>query len=731
MWNRLTVAALLAGALVFATADLGAQGAPPLDPNQGGPLWWVPMNDFDPDAPVRHHDRWYASEIEALDHNWGAATSFPYAGFSLDEVWELTVSGAPPNSACDFQYLDTPVVTGPPDNRRWWRREQQNANIAYRVFIPPVLYPVGGGVVPGMAGKDEHREFARRVPSERGYGGLQISIHVGEWWQGMRDRRVISNLDRIRYGSFFVDPPGGSCLSDAMVAMHGQQGAGPGGVWPDRPTGADGSPCWSNARPFLLRANSEARCEPNLRVRFDASPEYPYTEMFYSDFDNRPTLPIDMAGWPGGGDYLPAFPSDYNPPYLMGRRGEVALFPAAETAEAAGVLDPDPNVPQVPWSTAAGHPSAGSPHFGQQQYGAARHSLQRLADRFLDPNRVDPFCDPSSGSCEYGAAPGTYGNNTITLYNSELNALECIELGEPGWDPVTGSFRPHCDPVTGRANSVDTGRVNRVLMGYGTQRRTREVGALDHTPGAPNSAMTLGRLSGHARLMANAARGLWAAPGGYRWYEHRESTLGCRFFEADTDMTLDSQAYASQRAKWAQIPGLYAEYQRLLAQIVSCPSDPSGDSCRARNNAIRAQAAAVFGRAVTLFREGYGWMVYRGLPRQRRGAVSCRVARRQRRASDGVRRAQSGSGVDRVARSDVRRRRGSAADDAQQRVLRDGPRQRGVVADVGHGRSRGLDSPRRWSHLVRLGSLCRLWRLGFSAHRSSRGPLRSRRPHGG
>ena len=25
-----------------------------------------------------------------------------------------------------------------------------------------------------------------------GYGGLQISIHVGEWWQGMRDRRVIS-----------------------------------------------------------------------------------------------------------------------------------------------------------------------------------------------------------------------------------------------------------------------------------------------------------------------------------------------------------------------------------------------------------------------------------------------------------------------------------------------------------------------------------------------------------
>ena len=486
VWRRVAAAAVVAATLGL---DLGAQSYNAI--GSGGPLWWFPANDG---SYSRHHDLWHMSYFEALNDDWTVATSFPTIPGEV--VWVSDVSGAPENSACDRQNLTERVNVGPP-------------------------YPEDGNPIPRTA----------RTPSGAGgFAGLQLSMHIGEWWQGMKYRGyyddatarafhfsgVRAAYDPDVFGWFDVRtkdgagtvqrPPlydagrsvtwinplysqwqlwgGGGfnmpCLGISMVQMHGVDRGGGEKVWPPTPVGADDGECWSNARPLVLRANSEARCEPNLAER------YPYTVRFWTTFDAAP--PRRAPDWIGG-SHLPLFPPDYSAPYVMARRGEIAVFTASELASAS--------LPAVPWSDLS-YPDPGV------SIGTTRGAMP---SRFLDPNRVDPF-----GGASYGAG-------TVELYNSDLNTTECLEMGEPGWDAATGTLNVDCGHV--RENSPNTGRVNRAVMGHGTVERTREVGPVDNSRG----------YGGRAR--ARRSSGLWAAPAGFGWFEHRSATLGCLFLEAD------------------------------------------------------------------------------------------------------------------------------------------------------------------------------------------------------
>ena len=94
MARRTAAAVLMAAGLGSAVGAQGAYNAI----GSGGPLWWFPENDT---SYSRHHDRYYMSHVEALNDDWGAATSFPtVAG---EQVWVSDISGAPPNSACDVR----------------------------------------------------------------------------------------------------------------------------------------------------------------------------------------------------------------------------------------------------------------------------------------------------------------------------------------------------------------------------------------------------------------------------------------------------------------------------------------------------------------------------------------------------------------------------------------------------------------------------------------------------
>lgn len=128
-------AAAAAVALIF-SAQVGAQ-------LQSGPLWWVPDNDTD---WSRHHDRWLVSPVEVV--GVGAATAFPARTWvSSEQLGYLTT--APPNSACDYMNETECDVVGPPDLDR----------------------------------QDSMR--TPRTPMHwGGAGGLQQSVHIGEYWQG-------------------------------------------------------------------------------------------------------------------------------------------------------------------------------------------------------------------------------------------------------------------------------------------------------------------------------------------------------------------------------------------------------------------------------------------------------------------------------------------------------------------------------------------------------------------
>ena len=730
MFGRAAVAAVLALSMGM---SLQAQrgGYNPID--SGGPLWWFPENDG---SYSRHHDRWYVSHVEALHDDWGVATSFPTV--PGDVVWVSQVSGAPPNSACDNLNSTEYTTVGPPHD--------DSSVQAVRTV---------------------------RTPGSGGFAGLQMSMHIGEWWQGLKYRGYYddptarprhfggsrSGYDPALFGWFDVRMRDGSgtvlrpplydgghsvtwinpvfsqwrlsggggfampCLGMSMVQMHGVDGASSGGAFPPAPVGADGGECWSNARPFVLRANSEARCEPNLEERYD------YTDRFWAMFDatppeycpvtfvsfpppppqpsqpplppvivNPPTCPMPPCDPPdpdpldpgtgtnpgceggspnpddpncvgnngsdqapgtgsqapedgaqppdsggnsnnpqapgniGHGGQIPVgppvgpqgslspgfalppsgavpwsrpsrdeevgplrrilrsffaffsvpafaqgvgsvvcpplFPSDYDAPYLMTRRGEVAIFTASELAETTA--------PSVPWNTMT-YPGAGAAQ------GAQRSALER---RFA--NRVDPF-----GGADFGA-----GTLSLPVQDDpDPFARECVEMGESGWDATTGTLRVDC--AHGRENSPMTGNVNRAVMGYGAVERSREAGPVDNA-------------SGHGgRAVARRHPGLWAAPAGFGWFEHRNATLGCLVLEADVNHDLIAEA-RQRSAQWLiRMHAAHARYFEALADFEDCPvTTPSfaGDSCRAQ---ALAWGAAERANVIRFYGYSHGWRIIR------------------------------------------------------------------------------------------------------------------------
>ena len=569
--GRVAASAALAVAM---EVSVGAQSYN--DIGSGGPLWWFPENDS---SYSRHHDRWFISTVEALQQGsadeWGSATSFP--SVAGDDAWVSDVSGAPPNSACDLQNGTVRINVGPPHD---------DMNVPE---VRTVRTPNGVG----------------------GFAGLQVSMHIGEWWQGMKYRGYYDDATaraehfsgdrsswnplvfgwfdvRMKDGSGAMVPPplydgghsvmwiapaasqwqlhgGGGfampCLGISMVQMHGVEDGGRGGVWPPVPVGADGGECWSSARALVLRANSEARCEPNLEERYD------YTDRFWDLFDAAPARPAPV--WLGGGDLPPAFPLDYDGPHLMARRGEVAVFTVSELAQTVA--------PPVPWAPVT-YPGRGAAQ------GATRSAAQV---RFLDPNRVDPF----------GGAG--YGDGVVELPlqdDPNPDARECIEMGESGWDAAGGTLRVDC--AHGRENSPTTGNVNRAAMGYGAAERSREAGPVD------NSA-AFGGVATARRPAVNP----WAAPSGFSWFEHGNATLGCLFLEADVNDDpnggLVAEAQASLDGKLEALNDQRAVHAQARRDLARCRGNLF---CFLRQRSIIAGAGRSARRA---FQEAYGWEIIR------------------------------------------------------------------------------------------------------------------------
>ena len=162
------VAAAAAVVLIF-TAHVGAQ-------LQGGPLWWVPDNDT---SWSRHHDRWFISPVEVAAT--GAATSFPVRTWISSEQRGYLTS-APPNAACDYLNGNEYDLVGPPDRNR-----------------------------------QASMRTSRTRAEWGGAGGLQQSLHIGDYWQGRvfndymthpasraTHRALYPGWDPFIYGSFDV-----------------------------------------------------------------------------------------------------------------------------------------------------------------------------------------------------------------------------------------------------------------------------------------------------------------------------------------------------------------------------------------------------------------------------------------------------------------------------------------------------------------------------------------------
>ena len=515
------LAVAVAGACVFVFfADVAAQ-------LPRGPLWWVPENT--PEWP-RHHDRWYYSPVEVVSA--GAATSFPRRSW-VSSQHRGYFGTAPENSACDFMDGQEIDVVGPPD-----------------------------------AGRQDGWK-TRRTPAEwGGRGGLQTSLNIGEYWQGrvLREymtypqsaathRALYPGWNEYEYGSFsvmardrngvFVSPLLGdprpsvsfpsdygrfhlagsngmtlACAGFAVVMMHGTDRGSNYGVYPETPADGDGNPCYSTARLLFLRAQTEGRCEPDLRRR------YGMTDSFWATLDPaREARTYEELVNAYGAERSPMFPySDYagDFPHLLGRRVEMGLFTVAEFAEAD--LDP------IPWRTP---PYPGSDAAGRRA---------RL-ERFVDPaTRPDATGGTPVQVSDYTGAP-----------SADRPFEDCLEVGAAGWDAATGTFDPACagredyytTPIAGFVNHEDD---LRDPVGARAER-TPEVGPRDNR--AP--------VGGGATIRRFA--GLWAPPAGFGWFEYRKSDLGCLRLAYTPDpgyLTLPEGFIRSHRAAAA---GLIAEYR--------------------------------------------------------------------------------------------------------------------------------------------------------------------------
>ena len=310
-----------------------------------------------------------------------------------------------------------------------------------------------------------------------------MSLHIGEWWQGLFFEAMSGSSydwpdwwnpnqfgsysvttrnnngtdvhafgpqgpwDRFRPRPGMMLQGGGSqtagCIGTALVMMHGTENGGTTG-YPGPAKNAEGEDCYSQARLFVLRANTEARCEPDLSQR------YAMTESILGLVGHK------RGQWPcikaipniEGGPFPPIFPyEEYEGPYALMRRGEFALFTVGEFAA------PDQGIQPIPWDT---------PQF---QVGTGTDRRAELMHFVDDATRPRPF-----------------GGETMILRNNtgvDFGIEECLEIAPAGWDAATGTFNPKCpDPWT--SDTRFTGIVNHENNGAGQTVRPIEVGLRDN-----------------------------------------------------------------------------------------------------------------------------------------------------------------------------------------------------------------------------------------------------------
>ena len=241
------------------------------------------------------------------------------------------------------------------------------------------------------------RELAWQHAMQPGWGGFQMQQHVGEWYQGQQYwpdykanavpgiRASAAETARIRFGTFDFDvysrpgPVGDGSprrlarptwnTSDnacAAAAVYDQYATGAGG-------NTRGTPkrCASDAGALLMRANSELRCEPDLKFYDDreagsTDPDdvgHPYLKDFKTIFDRyqRPgpaaeDRPIQRDNWwppppPSSDDYF-----GYSPTFDF--RGEAIVI-----REFLGI---GPITPEFPanWDEECDVPTAALGNFG-------------------------------------------------------------------------------------------------------------------------------------------------------------------------------------------------------------------------------------------------------------------------------------------------------------------------------------------------------------------------------
>ena len=150
-------------------------------------------------------------------------------------------------------------------------------------------------------------ESQRCMPAERditthqysgGWGGLQVSQHLGEWYQGNRYLPDMAGdlAGVVLYGYFDFDifsrPADmtqwsvGEC---AAHAVYDQYHGGAGGR-----TEGDARQCAATSIPLIMRGNSELRCEPDLELW--------ETHVYAEDFKEVLERHMDPMEWPTRAD---------------------------------------------------------------------------------------------------------------------------------------------------------------------------------------------------------------------------------------------------------------------------------------------------------------------------------------------------------------------------------------------------------------------------------------------
>ena len=275
-------------AALFALAvPVGAAAQPPLwaDPNNfrtSGPLFWLP--EAHPSWP-RLASMWLP--VDACSGDPGAPSGSDIHNQSCPWSYRIWAhrgdrSGAElefgRGSSFDHDDLNTSFGTNPEMNPWHWR-------------------------LSGMPESQRCMPAEQDITTDRysgGWGGMQVTQHIGEWYQGSRYLPDMSGdlTGIVLYGYFDFDiysrPADMTQWQEGECAAHAvydQYHTGAGGQ-----TEGDARQCAANSIPLIMRGNSELRCEPDLELWED----HVYLEDFKEILDRHQhpmEWPTQADGW--------------------------------------------------------------------------------------------------------------------------------------------------------------------------------------------------------------------------------------------------------------------------------------------------------------------------------------------------------------------------------------------------------------------------------------------------